>query len=228
MKVLYMSRYSKKVVALATAAVVFMFCIERFMQPTYIIKSIFKILLFAGTALLCLKMDNDTANQKIHRVKTNNLKWCVLLGIGTYLLIIAGYFLLSDFIDAKQITDSLLAKENITASNFIFVAVYISFVNSLLEEMFFRGLMYLKLSKKDSTNAAFFISALMFSIYHIGIMTSWFSPVMFAAIIFMLFVAGLVLNIFCRWCNSFAASWIIHIAANLSINTIGFIMLLKG
>lgn len=223
-----MNKYSKKVVALSTLAVVLMFLIERFMQPTYIIKSLIKIVLFAGTAFICLKMDKNSGNKKILPAKNNNLRWCVLLGIGTYIVIIAGYFLLSDFIDAKQITDSLLAKENITASNFIFVALYISFVNSLLEEMFFRGLLYNRLRKLTKGHTAFAVSALLFSIYHIGIMTSWFSPVMFFVIIVMLFIAGLALNLFCRWCDSFFASWIIHIAANLSINTIGFMMLLKG
>lgn len=222
-----MNKHSKIIVIVSGAAIAVMFFIERFMQPGYIVKSLCKLVLFGGTILFLKKSDNTPAVIHKKAYDIQKLKLCALLGIGTYVLIIAGYFLLADFIDAKQITDNLLAKENITAQNFIFVALYISFINSLLEESFFRGMLFLKLGSTWNRRAAFILSAFLFSVYHIGIMTSWFSPMMFVLIVGLLFIAGLVLNLFCEWGKSFVASWVIHIAANFSINTIGFIMLLK-
>lgn len=212
---------------LAIIACIIMFGIERYLQPGYFIKSMIKLIAFGSVILLggILTKGHESFFKKLGIRKIRNLKITLLIGIIAYLGIIIGYLILSDFIDAKQITDNLLTKEHITADNFIFVAIYISIVNSFLEEALFRGTLFLSYKKTKSYQLSFILSALLFALYHIGIMTSWFSPLLFVFMIILLFVAGLVLNVFCYWNDSFLSSWIIHVAANLSINTIGFIML---
>lgn len=217
-------RRIEKVLFIAIIAIVLMFVVERFLQPNYLIKSILKLILFGGTILLYL-YNNKSFNQFINIKNFKYKKTSIALAMFTYLGIIIGYFLISDFINAKQITDSLLSKENITAQNFIYVAAYISLINSFLEEAFFRGLLFLDIKNDYNRKMIHSISAVLFALYHIGIMTSWFQPIIFVLLIFLLYIAGVVLNILTEQNNTFIASWLIHIAANLAINTIGFMLL---
>lgn len=57
---------------------------------------------------------------------------------------------------------------SVNADNFIYVALYISFINSLLEEFFFRGYVFLILKKDSSLKFAYGFSSLMFAFYHVG------------------------------------------------------------
>lgn len=61
----------------------------------------------------------------------------MLLGVGVYAVIMTAYFILGAYIDLETIKDSLTSGTGVTAQNFVYVAIYISFVNSLLEEFFF-------------------------------------------------------------------------------------------
>lgn len=210
-------------------AVFIMYMIERFLQPGYFIKSIIKIIVFTGTIYIVNRFFLDIHLESffealgIRKIKT--MKICIILAFLTYFTIIFGYYMIRNYIDAAQITNNLLAKENIDQSNFVYVTLYISFVNSFLEEAFFRGFAFLKVKQLGYRKYGYFMSAFMFAIYHIGIMTSWFDPIIFILLIFLLFIAGIILNYLCERSESFLASWLIHIAANLGINTIGFVLL---
>ena len=132
---------------------------------------------------------------------------------------------LRDYIDLDVIRINLLAKENITATNFVYVSLYISFINSFLEELFFRGFMFLSLTKSGSRRFAYLISSLVFSLYHVAIISAWFNIWIFILIIVGLMFVGYIFNYITEKSDSFLASWIVHIFANLAINTIGFMIL---
>ena len=51
--------------------------------------------------------------------------------------ILVNYYLLRDIIDLSHIQQQL-EKKNITATTYLFVAIYVTFGNSFLEEFFFR------------------------------------------------------------------------------------------
>ena len=119
-----------------------------------------------------------------------------------------------------------MTNENITKDNFILVYGYIIFVNSFLEEIFYRGLAFVEYRSIFGTKFAYIFSSLLFSLYHISIISSWFNPFIFVLIIALLFVAGLILDYITEKCNSYIAAWIIHMTANMSINTIGVLIML--
>lgn len=135
------------------------------------------------------------------------------------------YALIQDYVDPNQIKDSLLNKEKVSVENFLYVALYISAVNSFLEEIFFRGLLFLQVKKSGHRKLAYNLSALFFAVYHIGIVSGWFNIWVFLPVIFLLYVAGIILNKAAEACDSFLGSWVIHIAANLGINAIGCYLL---
>lgn len=63
---------------------------------------------------------------------------------------------------------------HINEKTFTIIFLYIMFGNSLLEEYFFRGIIYYQASQ-ISKPFAYLLSALMFSLYHIVIFSTWFS-----------------------------------------------------
>ncbi|HHX59326.1 MAG TPA: CPBP family intramembrane metalloprotease [Epulopiscium sp.] len=109
-------------------------------------------------------------------------------------------------------------------SNFLAIALYISFVNSLLEEFFFRGFIFANLNRISGRGFAYIMSAFIFSIYHLAIMGRWFSPLIFIIAMAGLFVGALIFNYLNEKGGNIYHSWLVHLMANLEINTVGFIM----
>ncbi len=197
--------------------------VDGIIKPNYLIKSIIKIVLFLiipiGYALL-----THLSFKTLFIFNKRSLLFSIFLGIGVYLFILATYFILGPFFDFSNITDILQGNLGVSKDNFIFVALYISFINSLLEEFFFRGFGFLSLKKIISRRFAYLFSALVFSLYHIAIITSWFTPFLFILLILSLFVAGLMFNYLNEKTSSIYTSWMVHMSSNFAINTIGFML----
>lgn len=206
-------------------ACIAMYMIETYIKPAYMLKSIYKILVFAGLPMFYCAIDKNFKFKEYFVIRDKKQIFIsVALGLGVYFFILIVYFIIKEFIDLDNITMQLDNNLNVNKDNFIFVALYISFINSMLEELFFRGFGFLTLNKSTSIVYSFFISALAFSVYHVSILANWFN-----AIIYIIFIVGLfVTGIFFNWLNlkykNIYNSWIVHMCANLSINTIGFIM----
>jgi uncharacterized protein len=104
------------------------------------------------------------------------------------MVIAAAYFLLASEIDWIAIGASMEAR-HITESTFILVFAYIMFGNSLLEEYFFRGVIFQNM-RQYSRVWAYIGSALMFSLYHMTIFSTWFAGYILALALFGLFAGG--------------------------------------
>lgn len=201
-----------------------MYLVEVYLLPTYFIKSLFKLLLFAVVPLIYYKVTKEKF-KKLFTIDSKKAMFMhLILGIVVYAAMLAGYFILKSFIDLDNVRSQLSENLKVNKDNFIFVALYISFINSLLEEFFFRGFGYLTLKKHISEGAASIISAFMFSVYHVAILNSWFSPWLFLFIIVGLVVVGLFFNWVNRKNENIYNSWFIHMFANFATNTVGLIM----
>lgn len=207
-------------------AISIMCLIEYVIQPGYVWKSVVKITTFFGTVVLFYLIFKDEKLKDHFKIKNKRaFIVCVVIAMLTIGVILGGYALIADFVDPNQIKDSLLNKEKVSVENFLYVALYISAVNSFLEEIFFRGLLFLQIKKLGYRKLAYNISAIFFAIYHIGIVASWFNIWVFFLVISLLYIAGVILNFAAEKCDSFLGSWVIHIAANLGINAIGCYLL---
>ena len=74
--------------------------------------------------------------------------------------------MLKDVFDFSAITGALTDNIGVNAENFIIVSLYISFINSLLEEVFFRGFAFINLKRITGRKFAYFFSAGIFAVYH--------------------------------------------------------------
>ena len=199
--------------------------IEVQFRPSYLVKCICKITLFVACIFLYQLTNPGVSMLGMFRVKKpRQLLGALGGGLLVYAFILMSYLLFRDYVDLRVISASLTGDSSINRDNFLIVALYVSFFNSLLEEIFFRGFAFLSLREQVPERYAHAVSALAFSLYHFAIMANWFSLWIFLLLLVSLFVAGLLFN----WVDSKSGniynSWLIHMFANFSINTIGLLM----
>lgn len=219
-----MKRQTLAVCAAVTVCCAVMALTDGLWQPSYWIKSAVKILLFLLVPLVVGRRSGIRPTACLGRDKKAML-FGLGLGTGTALLILVGYRLLSPWLDLSAIPAALEAGAGVTRENFLYVSLYIALCNSLLEEFFFRGFAFLSLKKLTSTPFAFCFSAAAFAVYHAAIMKGWFSPALFLLTLSALFVCGLFFNMLNFRRERIWASWLMHMGANLAINTIGMKLL---
>ena len=194
---------------------------EGILRPAYPVKSALKILAFLGCAGLYILVCRDsTPFHAFQKPEKRSLKLAAALAAGVFVLILSGYAILAPWLDLSAIPGNLGKKEGITAATFPFAALYISFGNSLLEEFFFRGFAFLGLKMTGCETLAWGFSALAFALYHVAIMDGWFTLPLFLLLTAGLALAGLLFNWLDRK-GSLWPSWLVHMGANLAINTIG-------
>ncbi len=211
-------------VILVTACVL-MYLIESNIRPVYIIKSLYKIIIFAGLPLIYCAFDKEVKFKEYFKINDKKqIRRALLLGLGIYLIVQIGYFILKGFIALDNIAAILENNLSVNKNNFVFVSLYISLINSLLEELFFRGFGFITLGKFAPKKYAYIISALAFSVYHVSILADWFNIIIYGLFITGLFVTGLFFDMLNDRYENILNSWIVHMCANFSINTIGFMM----
>ncbi len=148
----------------------------------------------------------------------------LLLGLMVYIGLILLYILMKDLISLETIEATMAKNMMITKDNFIAVALYISFINSFLEEFFFRGFAFLKLKKSVGRFFAYGISAMAFAIYHFSIIDGWVSPILTVVGLLGLFLSGVFFNFINEKNENIWNSYMVHMFANFAINTIGLQM----
>ncbi len=212
------------------SAIVVSFCaimavIDGVLHVNYALKSAIKFVLFLILPIVYSIRDKKLNIKSLFIADKKGIcRPAITLGIIVYAVIMGAYLLLKDVFDFSSITKSLTSDIGVNKNNFVFVALYISFINSLLEEYFFRGFAFLTLKRISNRRFAYLFSSLSFSLYHIAMMTGWFSIWIFAIVLIGLFIGGMLFNYLNEKTNTIYPSWFVHMFANFAINTIGFIL----
>ena len=219
---------NKKLYIILSVAVlsVVMNLVDGVLTPPYAVKSAVKLVLFAGVPLIYYLTDRKE-RAVLKKLLTPSKKGFALslpLGAGCFAVILGAFFALRGIVDFSGITKSLTGDSGITAENFIFVALYISFVNSFLEEFFFRGFAFVTLKRHASRRLAYFLGAFLFAFYHVGMTVTWLPFPVFLAELAGLTVGGLIFNFLCEKTETVYPSYIVHMCCNFGINLIGFIL----
>ena len=203
---------------------VIMILVDGVLQPGYALKSVIKIIAFLALPL-AFSVWRSLPQTKVFRPSKKALLISLLLGIGTYLLVIAAYLLLRAYIDLSAVPAALEQSAGVTRENFLFVGSYIALCNSLLEEFFFRCFLFLGLAEISSKKFAYVFSAAAFSVYHAGMLITMLNPFLFLLALGALFLCGLLFNYLNASHNSIWVSWFVHMGANFAINTVGMQLL---
>ncbi|MBQ6223251.1 MAG: CPBP family intramembrane metalloprotease [Solobacterium sp.] len=214
-------------VLLPVIGVSVMMYIEAVIKPVYLYKSLLKIFVFSSVAVIYSLVTKEKIIDLIRIRKRLPSRKLILAMIFVYLFILCVYFLLHDRIDLSNIRNSLLAKEGLTRDNFIFIFSYIIVINSFLEEALFRGFLYTVFADRNHPVSGAVFSSLLFAVYHLGIVFTWFDPLILILCITGLAGTGLFLQYICIREDNLFACWFVHACANLAINTIGAFMILQ-
>ena len=200
--------------------------VDGIIVPPYFVKSGIKIFMFLLIPMIYFIFYKDKSEylKKLFAPQKKDFLLALGLGVSVFTIILGAYFLLRPFIDLSTIEETLVSGTGVTAENFLFVAIYISFVNSLLEEFFFRGYAFLILKKEKSKKFAYIFSSFMFALYHVGMTSGWFSVLIYFLSMLGLFVGGCIFNFLNDKCENIYPSWLVHMCANFAINIIGFIL----
>jgi len=212
------------IISITVFACITMGIVDAIIQPGYLVKSIVKLMLFSLLPVLYALRHKEYDLKNLFAFRKNGFYIAIALGVGVYAVILAAYILFRNVFDFSGLTSELTASTGVTKENFLFVALYISFVNSLLEEFFFRGFSFLHLKDCLSRNLAYTFSSVMFALYHIAMMLGWFSlPVILLALL-GLYIGGIIFNYINERFNTIYLSWLVHMFANFATNTIGYIL----
>lgn len=199
--------------------------VDGVLSPNYITKSICKLLIFLLLPYIYYSRSYSSISLKsLFKINKDHIIKSFALGIAVYIFILSAYFTIGNLFNFSSVTKSLENNIGVNTSNFIFVALYISFINSLLEEVFFRGFAFITLKNISSKKFAYIFSSISFSIYHVAMMSTWFDIVLLLLLILSLFIAGIFFNYLDDKNNNIYNSWFVHMFANFAINTIGFIL----
>ena len=200
--------------------------VDGVLQPSYAAKSAIKIILFLliPMAYFLLFRQEWPQFKSLFYPRKRDLFVALGLGLGVYGLILGGYHLLRDWLDIDAIALKLTADGGVSGENFLWVSLYISFVNSLLEEFLFRGFAFITLKQHLPKSAAYLFSALTFAGYHFGMFAGSGSILIWFLALSALTVAGCVLNFLNEKSGNIYVSWLVHMFANFGINTIGLLV----
>ena len=188
---------------------------------TYLYSSAFKVLLFVSCPLIYYRfiLKEKFTSYLFIKGDSRSVKLSFILGACVFLFIWGAYLPLRPLIDSQLISDAL-DDIGITGSNFNFVFIYIVLVNAALEQVFFRGFVFMTLYRMGFKGYAHVYSSLLFSLYHVPIIRDGVSLGIMLLCVVGLVAAGLIFNFLAIKCKNLAGSIIVHVSANLALNTI--------
>ncbi|MBK5252574.1 MAG: CPBP family intramembrane metalloprotease [Peptostreptococcaceae bacterium] len=223
-----MVKHKKSILVIySLIAVGVLYYIEQILIPGYIVKSISKILLFfVGSKLLQRMLGIRRESISLFKASGISLRKLVVLGATAFASVLGAAVVLSPQINLTAISGELENALHVNSGNFIAVGIYITIVNSALEEFFFRGFLFMNL-KKDSPRERFFAytySSLLFSFYHLSIFRTWFDPRLLAVSLAGLVAAGTFFNYLDEKSDSILYSYIVHACGDAAIILIGLEM----
>lgn len=204
-----------------------LYVVDQHFMVSYNLKIIIKLVLFSVIPLIYIKLSEDNFIKNSFKNHTPVFKMDIskILGIFVVSVLIIGFLIFKNFFDTDTIIYDFKNKYQIVGNQILYYGMYLSFINSLLEELFFRGFIFLGLKNTNKTKLAYFFSSIMFSVYHIANFKNWFNPLVFALCLIGLFIGGLIFAALDDRKNTFFNSWFVHICADLAIVGIGYYMI---
>ncbi|MBQ7876545.1 MAG: CPBP family intramembrane metalloprotease [Clostridia bacterium] len=200
--------------------------IDALVHPDYFVKIPVKILFFLAFPLMFFWASREDWGKikVLFTFKKKGILTALLLGIGIYAVIVGGYFLTRNVIDYSLVAPSLGKGMGITKDNFVYVSLYISLMNSFLEEFFFRGFGFITLKKYTGRMFAYIFSSAVFALYHVGMLIGMFDLPALLLLLIGLIIGGCIFNYLNEANENIYSSWFAHMFANFAINTVGFIL----
>ena len=211
------------IMGLVLVCCVVMAFVETVVEPVYAVKSAAKAVVFLLFPLTFAKAASIRLFDRSFALNKKSVLKLLALGASIYAIIIGGYALTTNIFDYASLVASLSADQKVDNGSFIWVALYISFGNSFLEEFLFRHVSFLQLSKYTARKTAYLFSSILFAIYHIAMIGASFPLPLLVLALIGLTVGGLIFDCVDERGQTIYNSWIIHMFADFAIMTIWYL-----
>jgi CAAX protease family protein len=209
----------KTIIAYFLVCLLILYMIEQILMIPYIIKTIIKIPMFT---LFPYIIQRYILKSKFSiRIKKSEQKNILLWSVSIFVIIFAVSFVLKSFLDIEAISSDFSDRMILSNRDMILAGVYTIFVNSLIEEFFFRGFIFQGLLRQGRHKSAYIVSSAAFAVYHVSIFEAWFSIELMMFMLLGLFTGGLIFAYFVKKTESILASWFIHVSADLALIIFG-------
>ena len=210
----------------AGSFIILLYGIDQWMQVNYILKSTVKIGLLTGILVFYkVRFSGDVISSSIRNFRAGpNPRYPLFIGLALILIIPLLFLALRGYIDEGQILQDFEEKYEITRDNFIYYGLYLSVFNAMLEEVFFRGFLFLEILKMNRRKMAHLISAFFFAIYLLANISGWFTPTVFMLALTGLMAGGLLFNHLDEKKRTFLNSYFVHFCADIGIVAAGWIL----
>ena len=210
---------------------IILFLIQHFFEATYITSSLYKIIFLIPIVYRIFFYKKSWKNAVTHDFSFTKCKKSIIHAFGWGLLfsaIYAGAFLLfKDFLPIEEIVTQLNTAAAITTANIIWIGLYIIFINSLLEEFFWRGFFFDEVHTLCGWVVGYILTGIGFTLYHVVYFYKWFSyPGLFALACIGLFCYSLFMCMIFQKYRDLFTCWIIH--ALVDVVQIGIALYLFG
>lgn len=194
--------------------------LRQFFEMSYLISSLYKLIFISPIiyrVFIYKKSFKSSLMWGFHKnifkkYFINNL--LVALGLG--IIFLGGFFILRGYLDFSLVIEQLNVLIGVDKSNIILIGLYIIFINSLIEEFFWRGFIFKELKMNIFT-------AICFALYHLVFIYSWFSLVYIIIMFVGLTVFALIMNYTLQKKDLFSC-WFIHALMDLVMIFIGLII----
>lgn len=147
------------------------------------------------------------------------------LSVAAATVIIGSYFLLSSLVDVAGIAKNLTG-QGISKETYIYVALWISFINPFMEEYFWRGFVFYRAYQFVNgvwpKRLVLIGTGFLFALHHTIIIQPWFNWWQFTLVTLFLAAAGVIFNLLYLRSGSIIPSLLVHAAADLSLAFLGF------
>lgn len=211
------------IIIITIISCIIMALVETFVEPPYMIKSAVKVVVFLLLPVISMKLFNIKVFDRTFLLNKKVLMKLLLLGFLIYFVIIGAYIATRNMFDYSALVRSLSADQKVNSGSFIWVALYISFCNSFLEEFLFRFYSFIKLSDYMTKGITYLFSALMFAVYHVAMIGTSFPVPLLILALFGLAIGGGIFDYVDEKSKNIYNSWIIHMFADFAIMTIWYI-----
>jgi len=189
----------------------------------YVYTSLVKLTLFTGLPLLHFAISKEGRFRGLFLPWENkkSKKLSILLGAVAFVAVFIGFAIIRPWLDGVMVVNAL-SNAGITGDNYIFAITYYIIINVALEELFFRGFIFLTLYRMGYKHFAHIFSSLLFALYHVAIMRYGATPGLLLVSAAGLVAVGLVFNQITKRCGNVIGSYIVHASASLAISLVGF------
>lgn len=209
--------------AFAVICCVVMAFIETVIEPAYFVKSAAKAVIFLALPLVIAGAAGIRLWDGPLGMDRKSIASLLALGLAIYGVILGGYALTRNIFDYASLVRALSADQKVEGGSFVWVALYISFCNSFLEEFFFRLAAFLELSRHTAKRTAYIFSSVLFAVYHVAMIGTSFPPLLLALCLIGLAVGGLIFDYVDDRKGTIYNSWVIHMFADFAIMTIWYL-----